>query len=130
MSHWAELDENNIVLRVVVGDNNSDDEGLSWIIENLGGRWEKTSYTSKQGNRMNPETNEIDIQGNHFRFNYALPGYSFDEERNAFIPPKPFDSWILNEQECWWYAPIPMPETGGPWIWNEELGEWEELPIS
>lgn len=128
MSHWAELDENNIVFRVVVGDNDSEDEGLSWIVENLGGTWIKTSYTSRKGSKINPDTNEVEVVGEHFRFNYALPEYFYDEQRDAFIPPKPYESWILNEQTCWWEPPIPMPEEGA-WIWNEEIENWEEVIV-
>ena len=129
MAHWAELDENNIVLRVVVGDNDSEDEGLSWIVENLGGTWIKTSYTSRKGSKINPDTNEVEIVGEHFRFNYALPEYSYDEQRDAFIPPKPYESWVLDEQTCWWQPPIPMPNDGGTWIWNEEIKNWEEVIV-
>ena len=74
MSHWAEIDQNNIVLRVLVGDNNSPDEGYQWLIDNLGGTWIKTSYNAAT---------------NGFRFNYAGVGYSYDAIADAFIPPKP-----------------------------------------
>jgi hypothetical protein len=89
MAHWAEVDENNIVLRVTVGDNNdpAGDEGYSWLINNLGGRWVKTSYNG------------------NIRKNYAGIGYVYDEQRDAFIPPKidchPQDVF-LNEDTCLW----------------------------
>ena len=79
MAHWAELDENNIVIRVVVGDNNEPDEGYQWIIENLGGRWIKTSYN------------------NNFRKTYAAEGFKYDESLDIFIRPKPYESWIFDE---------------------------------
>jgi hypothetical protein len=91
MSHWAELDENNIVLRVLIGDNNdpNGDEGYQWLINNLGGRWIKTSYN------------------NNIRKNYAGIGYTYDETRDAFIPPKPKEgNWILNEDTCKWEQTI------------------------
>lgn len=86
MAHWAELDENNIVLRITVGDNNdpAGDEGYSWLVNNLGGRWIKTSYNG------------------NIRKNYAGVGYAYDEQRDAFIPPKPEGDWILNEDTCLW----------------------------
>jgi hypothetical protein len=95
MSHWAELDENNIVLRVTVGDNNdpAGDEGYQWLLDNLGGTWVKTSYNAVGGFRMNPETNETTNEPG-FRKNYAATGYSYDSVRDAFIPLKPFPSWI------------------------------------
>lgn len=87
MANWAEIDENNIVLRVTVGDNNAPDEGYQWLIDNLGGTWVKTSYNG------------------NIRKNYAGIGYTYDEGRDAFIAPKPFPSWVLNEDTCKWEAP-------------------------
>ena len=87
MSHWAEVNENNIVLRVTVGDNNdpAGDEGYQWLIDNLGGTWIKTSYNG------------------NIRKNYAGIGYTYDQTRDAFIPPKPEEgNWILNEDTCIW----------------------------
>ena len=87
MAHWAEVDQNNIVLRVTVGDNNdpAGDEGYQWLIDNLGGTWIKTSY-----NR-------------NIRKNFAGIGYSYDQTRDAFIPPKPEEgNWVLNEDTCLW----------------------------
>jgi hypothetical protein len=86
MSHWAELDDTNTVIRVLVGDNNdpSGDEGYSWLIENLGGRWVQTSYNGT------------------IRKNYAGIGYTYDEERDAFISPPCHDLAVLNEETCDW----------------------------
>lgn len=85
MSHWAELDSNNKVLRVLVGNNNDPDEGYQWLIDNLGGTWVQTSYNGR------------------IRKNYADIGYTYDETRDAFIPPKPTNGeWILNEDTCLW----------------------------
>lgn len=110
MSHWAELDENNQVIRVTVGDNNdpNGDEGYKWLIDNLGGTWVKTSYNST------------------IRKNFAGVGFSFDEARDAFIPPKPFDSWLLDEATCTWKAPVPYPDAneGEAYGWNEETLDW------
>ena len=109
MAHWAEIDENNIVLRVTVGDNNdpSGDEGYQWLIDNLGGTWIKTSYNA------------------NIRKNYACVGYTYDETRDAFIPPKPFNSWILNEDTCNWEAPTPYPSGDGMYKWVEDDLNWQ-----
>lgn len=86
MSHWAEIDKNNTVLRVLVGDNNdpAGDEGYQWLLDNLGGTWIKTSYNG------------------NIRKNYAGVGYIYDEARDAFIAPKPSESCVLNEDTCQW----------------------------
>jgi hypothetical protein len=92
MSHWAEIDSNNIVTRVLVGDNNEADEGEAFM-NSLGGTWVKTSYNAAT---------------NGFRKNYAGIGYSYDTGRNAFIPPKPEchpDAIIFDEQTCTWSCP-------------------------
>ncbi len=114
MAHWAEIDENNIVLRVTVGDNDdpNGDEGYRWLIDNLSGTWIKTSYNG------------------NIRKNYAGIGYTYDEERDAFIPPKPYESWLLNEDTCLWEPPITYPADGEMYTWNEEETSWVlvELP--
>lgn len=115
MAHWAELDNNNKVIRVTVGDNAEPDEGYGWLIANLGGRWVKTSYNTIAGKHTQ--------DGTPFRKNFAGVGYTYDEARDAFIPPKPFDSWILNEQTCLWEAPVPKPE-GLWWVWDETIKNW------
>jgi hypothetical protein len=114
MAHWAEIDGNNIVLRVLVGDNNdpNGDEGYQWLIDNLGGNWIKTSYN------------------NNIRKNYAGIGFTYDENLDAFIPPKPFDSWKLNKKTCLWQPPIIYPSDGFSYKWNEENLDWELLDFS
>jgi hypothetical protein len=93
MSHWAEVDENNIVLRVTVGDNNdpAGDEGYQWLLDNLGGRWIKTSYNG------------------NIRYNYAGIGYVYDSDRDAFIPPKAncHPEETLDESICIWICNNP-----------------------
>jgi len=110
MSHWAELDINNKVIRVTVGDNNdpNGDEGYKWLLDNLGGNWVKTSYNG------------------NIRYNYAGIGYTYDPEADAFIAPKPYDSWTLNEETYQWEPPIPYPSEGVFYKWNEDLGSWYE----
>jgi hypothetical protein len=109
MSHFAELDENNIVLRVLVGDNNAPNEGYDWFVENLGGRWMQTSYNG------------------NIRKNYAGIGFTYDDGRDAFIPPKPYPSWLLLEDTCQWEAPIPYPDDDLIYQWDEEQGDWTPI---
>jgi len=128
MSHWAELDQNNLVIRVLVGDNNdpNGDEGYQWLIDNLGGTWVKTSYNAIAGKRIDPETNEV-LDQPGFRKNYAGIGYTYDELRDAFIPPKQHPSWILNEESCIWVPPIDRPfAEGKTYLWNESSLSWDE----
>ena len=95
MAHWAEIDENNIVLRVLVGSNDDLDEGYQWLIDNLGGTWIKTSY--------NTHLNVHTLDGTPLRKNYAGIGYTYDAERDAFISPQPEGvGWVLNEETCGW----------------------------
>lgn len=111
MAHWAEIDENNIVIRVTVGDNNDPkgDQGYQWLIDNLGGTWIKTSYNGT------------------IRKNYAGIGFTYDSIRDAFIPPKPFESWTLNEDTCIWEAPTPMPTDEKQYTWDETTISWIEI---
>jgi hypothetical protein len=99
MSHWAKINENNIVEYVCVGDNNdpAGDEGYQWLIDNIGGRWVKTSYNTFLG--VHKEG------GEPFRKNFASPDYIYDETRDAFIAPKPDENCILNEETCGWEYP-------------------------
>ena len=119
MAHWAELDENNIVTRVLVGSNEDPDEGYQWLIDNLGGTWVKTSYNTQGGVHS--------LGGTPLRKNYAGIGYSYDDTRDAFIPPKPFASWNLNEDTCLWEAPVAYPTDGEMYRWNEDTTSWELL---
>jgi len=106
MSHWAEIDENNIVLRVLVGNNSEPDEGEAFM-NSLGGTWVKTSYNG------------------NIRKNYAGVGMSYDEGRDAFIAPKPYASWVLDEETCRWEAPTPYPTDGIMYVWDEETTDWK-----
>ena len=124
MAHFAKLDENNVVVFVTVGrdeDNGKEDE----LTERTGQVYKQTSYNTKGGVYYDPKTNQPSSdQFKAFRKNYAGIGYVYDEQRDAFIPPKPYPSWILNEQTCLWNAPIPMPQEQQDWFWDEELQNW------
>ena len=114
MAHYAFLDDNNIITEVIVGRN--EDEIVDGVSD-----WE-TYY----GDIRNQLCLRTSYNGN-IRFNYAGIGYTYDEERDAFIPPKPYDSWLLDEDTCLWEAPIPMPEDGAIYVWDEESGDWIEV---
>ena len=132
MSHFAKLDENNIVTFVTVG--RQEDDGLeAELTARTGDVYKQTSYNTRGGVHYDPETGEpSEDQSKAFRKNYAGIGYTYDENRDAFIPPKPFDSWILDENTCWWEAPIPYPENseGIGYEWNESTQSWDEVPTS
>ena len=119
MAHFAELGENNIVLRVIVVDNKDTSDangveveeiGTAFCRSLLGGTWKQTSYNA------------------NFRKNYAGIGFTYDSDRDAFVPPKPFASWVLNEDTCRWDAPTAYPTDGRLYIWNEATTAWDLAP--
>ena len=118
MSHWAEINENNIVTRVLVGNNDdiNGDEGYKWLIDNLGGVWKKTTYNTKAGQHKEG--------GTPFRKNYAGVGFTYDESRDAFITPKQFGSWILDEETCQWNSPVRLPDEENLYFWDEAELKW------
>lgn len=137
MAHFALVDENNLVAQVITGRNEDETvEGISdWEAHYSGVtglRAVRTSYNTRGGVHYNPETGEpSEDQTKALRFNYAGIGYTFDPDKGtdgAFIPPKPFESWVLDEDTCLWVAPIPYPEDSeGIYNWNEETQSWIEM---
>lgn len=126
MAHFAKLDENNIVVFVTFG-RQEDDGKETELTERTGGVYKQTSYNTHGGVHYNSETNlPSEDQSKAFRKNYAGIGYTYDELRDAFIPPKPFESWVLNETTCLWDAPISMP-TDEVYTWNKTLSNWEKV---
>ena len=126
MAHFAKLDENNIVTFVTVG-RQEDDGREQELFERTGDVYKQTSYNTRGGVHYNPETGEpSEDQTKALRKNYAGIGFSYDPERDAFIPPKPFESWVLDEDSCLWEAPVERP-TEGDWTWDEDAGEWIEV---
>ncbi len=114
MAHYAELDENNVVKRVIVvankdtadaSGNESEAIGVAFCQRLLGGNWKQTSYNG------------------NIRKHYAGIGYTYDEGRDAFIPPKPYPSWVL-DSDCNWQAPVPMPDDGKMYTWDEAAQAW------
>ena len=118
MAHFAQIDENNIVQEVIVVHNNEllDENGIEREIKGiqfcqslLGGNWVQTSYNA------------------NFRKNYAGQGYTYDSVRDAFIPPKLYNSWVLNEDTCNWEAPVTHPTDGKLYVWDESTVSWVEI---
>ena len=124
MSHFAKLDENNIVTFVTVG--RQEDDGLE---EELNARtndvYRQTSYNTYGGVHYTDGKPSED-QTKAFRFNYAGIGFTYDETRDAFIPPQPYPSWALDEATCLWVAPIAYPAEGVH-VWDEQAGDWVEV---
>jgi hypothetical protein len=127
MAHFAELDENNIVTRVIVVANSDTADangvekehiGAAFCEKLFGGTWKQTSYNA------------------NFRKHYAGAGYTYRADIDAFVPPQPYPSWTLNTETAVWESPVPIPEdagTGEPpkmYSWNEETGAWDELVMS
>jgi hypothetical protein len=129
MAHYVILDENNFVINGHVGRSEDD-----IVLEDNGKiiNWEKyynakrTSYNTHGGIHYTNGEASLD-QSKAFRKNYAGIGYYYDSIRDAFIPPKPFPSWTLNEETCLWQSPIPYPSDGKMYQWNEENGKWIEI---
>jgi hypothetical protein len=118
MAHYAFLDENNIVTEVIVGKDEGE-EGVDWEVHygNFRGQTcKRTSYNTYGGVHSNG--------GTPFRKNYAGIGHTYDAERDAFIPPKPFPSWTLNEDTCRWDAPVPYPDDNVVYVWDESTISW------
>jgi hypothetical protein len=121
MAHFAEIGLNNTVLRVIVVHNNellnesgqeSEEKGQEFCRGLFGGTWIQTSYNGT------------------IRKNFAGVGFTYDSQRDAFIAPKPYPSWILNEATCTWESPVPYPQIGKICTWDESAMNWKDVPIS
>lgn len=114
MSHFAEIDENNVVTQVIVAEQD--------FIDTLEGTWVQTSYNTRGGKHYDQDGNEDG--GTALRKNYAGIGHTYDETRDAFIPPQPYASWTLNESTCLWEAPVAYPDDGLGYQWDESTTSW------
>jgi hypothetical protein len=127
MAHFAKLDENNVVIFVTVGsdnDNGKEDE----LFQRTGDVYKQTSYNTRGGVYYTPNTGDPDPdQSKAFRKNYAGLGYTYDATRDAFIPPQPYPSWVLDESSCLWEAPVPYPTDGNRYYWDENTTSWVEV---
>ncbi len=128
MAHFAKLNSDNIVVFVTVG-RQEDDGKEAELTARTGDVYKQTSYNTRGGVHYNPETGQPSAnQSKAFRKNYAGVGFSYDPVRDAFIPPKPYPSWMLNEETCLWDSPVPYPNDGKRYTWNEENTSWVEVP--
>ena len=118
MAHFAKINSDNIVTQIVVVNNSvitidgqeSEQAGIDFLQDLYGeGIWVQTSYNGS------------------FRKNYAGVGFEYDSDRDAFIPPRPYDSWSLDEETCLWVPPSEMPADGNKYVWNEETQQWDQL---
>lgn len=120
MAHYAILDENNVVTQVFVGKDEHEigPDGQPWDWEVYYGA-KRTSYNTQGGQHL--------TGGTPYRKNYAGIGFTFDETRDAFIPPQPYPSWVLDEVTCLWASPVPMPTDGKFYAWSEDDQDWLEV---
>lgn len=122
MGHYAKV-QNGVVTRVIVAKA----DFFKTFVDSSAGEWIKTSYNTRGGIHYNPDSNTpSDDQSKAIRKNYAGIGYSYDPLLDAFIPPKPYDSWTLDTNTCWWVAPVEYPDDGLYYEWNEELYQADE----
>ena len=118
MSHFAKLDDNNNVIFVTVG-RQEDDGKEAELCDRTGDRYVQTSYNTHGGVHA--------LGGTPLRKNYAGIGYLYDPIRDAFIPPQPYPSWLLNEETCLWQPPTPYPDDDGMYVWDEEQQQWQSV---
>lgn len=127
MAHYVFLDENSIVTDGIAGIDESElIEGQTpeaWYGQFKGAVCKRTSYNTRGGIHYTDGAPSAD-QSKAYRKNYAGIGYSYDQERDAFIPPKPYPSWLLNESTCLWDAPVPYPTDGQMYLWDEDNQQW------
>jgi len=116
MAHFAKLDSNNIVTFVTVGRDEDNELELS---ARTGDVYKQTSFNTQAGVHV--------LGGTPFRKNFAGIGFTYDSTRDAFIPPKPYSSWSLNEQTCNWESPLPYPNDGSIYSWNEGTKVWDKV---
>jgi hypothetical protein len=136
MAHYAYIDENNIVIDVIVGpDEGTEPDGITSWEEYFSSKGKglaiKTSYNTHAGVHYTTNDDGVrvpsDDQSKALRKNYAGIGFTYDEERDAFIPPQPFPSWTLNEETFLWEAPVAYPSEGLLYHWDEETTSWIEV---
>ena len=129
MAHFAEIDDSNIVLQVIVVDdkdtqdksgNEVESVGAKYLSDGFGGTWKRTSYNTYGGVHK--------LSGTPFRKNYAGIGFIYDETRDAFYESNPYPSWTLNEDTCIWDPPTAHPDDGKFYEWNEDTTTWDEIP--
>ena len=129
MAHFAKIDNLETVVFITVGKEEDNGKELE-LCARTGDTYRQTSYNTRGGIHYKTNSHEpSEDQSKAFRKNFAAVGYTFDKDRDAFIPPKPYNSWILNETTCQWEAPVAKPdsESGEKYNWNEETKSWDEI---
>jgi len=130
MAHFALLNEKNIVVNIIVVNNdvmlddkgNEDEQkGIDFCNTLIEGNWVQTSYNTQAGEHI--------LDGKPNRKNFAGIGYFYDDKKDAFIAPKPYKSWILNENTCAWEAPVNYPNDGKIYVWDEKSTNWKEYVV-
>lgn len=123
MAHFAKV-KDGVVTEVIVAEQ----KFINNFVDSLPGQWIQTSYNTRGGVHYQPNTNTpSDDQTKALRKNYAGIGFTYDATRDAFIPPQPFASWTLNEDSCLWEPPVPKPEDGKLYRWDEDTTTWIEV---
>jgi hypothetical protein len=123
MGHFAKVN-NGVVVQVIV----AEPEFFQTFIDTSPGEWIQTSYNTRGGVHYQPDSNTpSEDQTKALRKNYAGIGYAYDREKDAFIPPQTFPSWVLNEDTCLWDTPTPMPQDGKRYVWDEPTISWLEV---
>jgi len=123
MAHYAKVTD-GIVTKVIV----AEPEFFNTFVDDSAGEWIQTSYNTRGGVHYQPDSNTpSQDQTKALRKNYAGIGFTYNYEKDAFIPPKPFESWTLNEDTCLWEAPVAYPDDGKMYIWNESITNWTEV---
>jgi hypothetical protein len=120
MAHFAKVNQ-GIVVDVIV----AEPEFFNGFVDTSPGEWIQTSYNTRGGIHYEPESNTPSTdQSKALRKNYAGIGYAYDAQRDAFIPTKPYHSWVLNEETCLWESVVPYPDNDGVYYWDEGAGLW------
>jgi hypothetical protein len=123
MAHFAKV-VSGTVTQVIV----AEPEFFETFVDTSPGEWIQTSYNTRGGVHYQANSNDpSDDQSKALRKNYAGIGYTYDAQKDAFIPPKPFNSWVLDETSCLWEAPTPYPDDGERYTWNETTTSWDQV---
>lgn len=123
MAHFAKCVDGKVVQVIV-----AEAEFFDTFVDSSPGEWKQGSYNTRGGVHYDPATGQPSAdQSKALRKNYPGIGYSYDAAKDAFIPPKPFASWLLNDDTCLWEAPVAMPTDGKPYVWDEDTTSWKEV---
>ena len=122
MSHFAKIGSDNRVVNIIV----AEEDFFTDFVDKSAGEWVKVSYNTRGGKHFSSLSNEED-NGTPLRMNYPHIGFTYDRNRDAFIAPKPYPSWVLVEDTCQWEAPTAMPDDGQAYEWDEDTTAWVEI---